>query len=314
MRFLIVSPLGRKDEWLSTFIAPLEALGHSVVEEAQHADVALLSLRWGRQDYDGELARAICFRLPFVTFDFMDYVIWPVRSEWFAWGPSPNFKELDTHPTYWNMPWKLALQAVEAAGLLKIYFMRYMQKGQVYPSWVRPIEQAMYAGSDYPLSSDVGKRPFDLCFVGTPSHYRATLLCHLIESRMFTIDWEWPFQRMEWLPWIERHRQAKMFIEINGGGQGSDRPCELIRAAPMLKQRSSRRWVYDWTDGVNCLEIANDRGVPQPGDLESLRHLLDDHVWLQEMYEKGAAFAEAKFSQRARVEYVLNVLKEMSVV
>ncbi len=308
-----MSPLGRNDEILSTFIPALTAMGHSVTDNAAFADVAFMNLRWGQKPYGGELAAAINRRLPFATFDFMDYVIFPRRSEWLEWGCSPNFVALNDHPTYHNMPWKLALQAVEAAGLLKVYFMRYVQRGHDYPPWVKPIEQAMYAGSDYPLSKAVGTRPYDLCFVGTTSQYRSTLLCHLIESRLFKIDWEWPFIRMDRAPWVTRHCQAKMFIEVNGGGQGSDRPCELIRAAPMLKQRSSRRWVYDWTDGVNCLEIADDHGVPQPGDLERLRTLLDDPARLQAMYEAGAAFAEDKFSRRARAEYVIGVLKEMVV-
>ncbi len=312
MRILLASPLGRNDECLSTFVGPLQALGHSVVNDAAAADIAFLSLRWGQKGYGIDLPAAIKLRVPFCTFDFMDYVI-AGRSEWLEWGATPNFRGLDSHPTYWNMPWKLALQAVEAAGLLKVYFMRYVQKGHAYPPWVRPIEQAMYAGSDFSLDENVGVRPFDLCFVGTSSQYRATLICHLIESRLFKIDWEWPFQRMDWLPWVERHRRAKMFIEINGGGQGSDRPCELIRAAPMLRQRSSRQCVYDWTDGVNCLEIADDRGNPQPGDLERLRALLDDPWSLQTIYRNGAAFAEKHLSRQARVEYVMGVLKEMGV-
>ncbi len=312
MRILLVSPLGRNDESLSTFIGPLQALGHSVVDDAAAADVAFLSLRWGQKGYGIDLTAAILKRLPFATFDFMDYVI-AGRSEWLEWGATPNFRGLDSHPTYWNMPWKLALQAVEAAGLLRVYFMRYMQRGHAYPAWVRPIEQAMYAGSDFPLASGVGTREVDLCFVGTTSQYRSTLVCHLIESGLFKIDWEWPLRRMEWPAWVARHARAKMFLEINGGGQGSDRPCELIRAAPMVKQRSSRRWVYDWTDGVNCLEIADDRGVPQPGDLANLLNLLNDPVRLQAMYEAGAAFAQEKFSRHARTEYVLGVLKEFGI-
>ena len=314
MNVAIFSPLDERDEWLSTFIGPLTEMGHRVVLDLKFADVAFLSLRWGRQDYDHDrLNAAIEWRIPFVAFDFMDYSVFTGGSEWFEWGLSPNFCNLARHDTYSTMPWAFALRAVDKAGLLRVYFMRYVQKSQTYPKWVRPIEQAMYEGFDFPLDKDVCERPYDLCFVGMAAQCRATLLCHLIESRLFKIDWEWPFVRMDKTPWVERHRRAKMFMEMNSGGQGSDRPYQLIRVAPMLKQRSDRLWVHNWVDGVNCLDIADVRGIPQPGDLDKLRRLLDDKDKLQAIYETGAAWAEARFSRYARTEYVLGVLRDFGI-
>jgi hypothetical protein len=316
MNIVFASHLGVQDEIFETLKTPFSGAGHRLVSDASNADVLFFHARYGWGEFDWQLLNAaIAKGLTTVVFDFLDYYGTPsLKSSWFDWGTSHNFNRLMEIPVYASQPWTKALRMIEARGMIRFYFKRQMQQSQTYPSWVYPLEQVQYRNHQFPIcaAADLALRPFDLCFIGGASQVRQTMMGHLLRTNLFKIDWLFPLTRLEHAAWLDRHRQAKLFIEMDGGGWGSDRPHQLMSIAPMLKQRHDRKWVHKWEHRNNCFEIGDFHGLGVPSllELEQLRCDLDDIALLHSVYVRGASFMSEHFSEESRAKYILSIMRD----
>lgn len=300
-----------------TFENEFRSQGVRIVKDAQSADIVFFKLQCHFKSYDWNALNVIIARqLPVVVFDFLD---WPTGVEWFGW----DWNRTLTDEYMSRQEWPKFLRM--ARNQIRLYFMRGMNLDREYPPFVRPIEPSNYkylpsfvgqpraTDFNFPavLIDDLIKRPNDLCFIGWAHNRRVTFICRLIQSG-FKVDWEWPVNRLPHNVWLDRHRNAKMFIEADGGGHGSDRPYQLMAIAPMLRQASNRQMAVPWENGRHCLEIGSPGGNGDISDTElaKLRELLASPERLYEIYTSGLFHSRKHFSDEARAQYVLRCIKE----
>ncbi len=182
-----------------------------------------------------------------------------------------------------------------------IYFMRKMDKTKQYPPYVYPIEHIIEC--DFPLvtKEELFNREYDVCFVGNESPQRREAAYKL--QQQFKCDFYWTSEneKLSHEQWIKRHYNAKMFLESDGGGYGSERPFKLMSTAPMLRQKNTMLRINDWQSGIDCLDIS---------DTYVIGELLKDKDWLYEVYINGHNKLKAYFTAEYRAKYILDVLKQ----
>jgi hypothetical protein len=314
MKICCVSPVGYSSPGLfETFPAPFHSAGHEIIPESrvEQADVVFFDLHSGFAPYDEETKRRILSNgKPVVIFDAFDFWGAPGRPP--AWQTF-NWWEGKDIQTLWNQDWAIFVKNAYAQNLVKVHFVRKGQKSETYPRHVRPLNLCGYTDHNFPLTTkeELSSRYFDVCFIGASSPWRANFVCDLLADKRIKVDYFWPVHRIEHPEWLDRHRQAKMFIEADGGGFGSERPYQLMRIAPMLKQKNDQLIHEDWTHQVDCLEFGNTWGRLSMAALDELICTVNDPDKLYDIYLKGAQRLEQHHSHEARANYVLNTLKEL---
>lgn len=289
-----------------TFENEFRAQGVRIVKDVQSADVVFFKLQCHFKPYDWNVLNAIVAkRIPVVVFDFFDY---PTGTEWFGW----NWNRIATDEFMSRQEWPKFLLMVRDR--MRLYFMRGMNLDRTYPAFVRPIEPSIYCDFNAVSSRNLEARLNDFCFIGTTAQRRVTFVCRLIQSG-FKVDWEWPVSRLPHGVWLDRHRNAKMFIEADGGGHGSDRPYQLMAIAPMLRQASNRRMAVPWENGKHCLEIGSPGGNGDISDVQlaELKELLASPERLYSIYTAGLMHLREHFSKESRAQYVLLCMKEVGL-
>ncbi len=273
--------------WLEKQLHGMQDHGHSFVRHVSEADVIFVDARF--YDEYGVLTHG----LPMFVFDFWDYPACGdvLKSGWFSWI-QPNWLKTGINN-----------------GTVRAYFMKNMQASQTYPAWVHPIDYAWRPEWEQPEDTydQFAARPFDICFVGMTSPPRATALCGLIQSGRFKIDWEFYTVRYSGPVWLDRHRQAKLFIEADGWSL-PNRPQQLAWVAAMLKQNSDYRWANEWKHGKDCVRFGGHNGLLIDGDVERISILLDNPDELYEIYRAGRETLRTHFSEEALARYVDSVL------
>lgn len=313
MKIFILEPTGHKSDYLfQTMEETFRAHGHEFIGRPDDADVIFYDL-WNiggiycRRDVE----KVLFWQKPVVYFDFKDQWGSPQhRPNW--WG-FDDYKILNERATQ-DQRWAVHLREFLEAGLVKVGFMRKMAKSWEYPSFVKPIECVMYPGHDFePVTQDsFAARKFDVCFIGNATPWRANAATSLALAGI-NADFFFPFHRLENDEWLSRHANARMFLEADGGGFGSERPYQLATIAPMLKVRNDQHMAFPWTDGENCIEVGDQWGSISEKEAFEARKVFINLNMSYGIYLNGIAHLHAHYTPEARSLYILDTLKEAGI-
>lgn len=299
-----------------TFVDTFHENGHEFVDLVENADVIFFDLHSGFAPYKvGEVDAVQNKGIPVVVFDAFDY--WSThkhRPEWHGWD---DWKMLNEKALK-NQDWAMWLRSFLRNRQVKLYFMRKMSESWTYPDYVRPLELIKYPDHDFPLVSvdELAYRPYDICFIGNATPWRANMVCDLVKAG-FKVDYFFPFHRMEHDEWLVRHRQAKLFLEADGGGFGSERPYQLATLSPMLRQRNDQLMAHPWSPRLNCLEAGDYMGNLVDGesmcDQREILDILEDTDQLHSIYLNGIEHLHTNYSAKARSLYILEQMSSVGI-
>lgn len=198
-----------------------------------------------------------------------------------------------------------------AKQLKVVYFMRKMNKTIQYPPYVYPYEKCIM--NEFPLVSkeELFNRPYDFCFIGNESPQRRNTANGLLDAGFKgLVHWTNEKGKLPHNEWVELHRQAKFFLESDGGGFGSERHLQLMTIAPMLRQRNDMLRNNDWEDVTECLDISEN---VSSDDETMIQFFLNNQNSLYSVYKKGVERLNTYFTEEAMRNYILDVLKQNKI-
>jgi hypothetical protein len=243
-------------------------------------------------------------RIPVVWFDHFDHSgsdvaqgRWPGTEDW-----SDQLRNPDGD-------WSAFGHAMSRPGVCRIlYFMRKMQIHQAYPDYVKPLEYPIF--EDYPLVSkeELCARPYDVCGLANEGAIRKKAMEGLRNSEgRIRADCQivLHFNRLGHDAWLERHRQAKFFVEADTS-LGSERPMRLITVAAMLRIRSDHRLPFPREDMVHHVVVGDYDGNIRPHDIDKIVAVTSNPDLLYSIYVQGAEHMRKCYSLDARSKYVID--------
>jgi hypothetical protein len=292
--------------------------GHTMLqpERIEEADVLMIDNNvWNLDDggtspYDWPVLQSVIDRhLPVVYFDNFDHAgsdicqgRWPGSDDWrdaLAYDPEKNH--------LFHFGWLISRPGANPF----LFFMRKMQVHQKYPDYVLPLEYPLF--EDYPLVSqeELNARPFDVCGLANLSQPRKNAMDGLRADGRLKLDCELihDTKRLTHDDWIDRHRQAKFFLEADAS-LGSERPMRLMTVAPMLRIKSDHKLPFPRTDMVHQVEIGDYDGHIERHDVDKLLTVLNDPDLLYLIYKQGAEHMRKHYSLEARSNYVVDLIEE----
>ncbi len=297
---------------IDSLAAEFAKIGRAFTKNPEKATVAFYDRHWDRGIYEESLMMHTLGRdIPLVVIDNNDY--------WSAPELVPERWGSDVMVPCVTKDWARDLPPFLKAGkdLICAYFMRKMSRSIDYPDYVKPIELTWDKNAPRdPVSAEaLFTRPYDLCFIGTASNWRANFLFDLAKRFDLNIhcDFRHHQSRLSQADWMAVHSQAKMFIEADGGGFGSERPFQLMGIAPMLKQNNDQLIHEDFVDGVDCLKIGTPWGHVGDSDFVRVADLCQDAERLHQMYLNGIDRMNTHFTDEARAKYVLKTLEGLGI-
>jgi hypothetical protein len=226
---------------------------------------------------------------------------WPGTDDW-ADMKSYDFDRHDFAWFGWN---------VSRGNNPLLYLMRKMQIHQDYPSWVHPIEHPMM--EDFPLVSkeELCARPFDVCGLTNIGLTRAVAMIDLYRDGRLKLDCEIvpSYRRLDYHVWMDRHRQAKLFLEADAS-LGSERPLKLITVAPMLRVKSDHRLPFPREDMVHMVEVGDYDGAISRADVDKILSVVSNPDLLYSIYVNGAEHMRRHYSLEARSNYVVDLIEK----
>ncbi len=300
MTIYFISPTGKSNPTLfPTMIKTLKEQGHTITNNINEATVIFFDLYSMVGTYDSEIMSCLSFKIPIIYFDESDYGGCQDGTEnWFG------FNQLESG-NYAKNAYALSLTNCKV-----VYFMRKMDKTKTFPDHVFPYEVPYSKDHDFtPVTKEqLFKREFDLCFIGNNSPTRLIFFAALGDN--FKIDVRLGMPKLEHYEWLERHRQSKMFVEVCGGGWGSERPQQLFSIAPMLRVKSNKLIMFDFEDCNECLEVNE---IPTQEDINKIKIFLSDSEMLYHIYNKGIEKTKQYFSEEFRTNYILSILKQEGI-
>jgi hypothetical protein len=302
---------------------PLSKRGHELIPASRISEADVVNFDTGVWDladnndgtprgtyspYDwNALNTVINKKIPVAIHDNFDhrgtdtyFCTWPGRNDW------------DDLLPVQHQDWARFLYTIGKARHPLIYLMRKMQKSAPYPDWVYPLEYPMF--EDFPLVSpeSLYNRPYDVCFLGEQSDIRNNAMADLRADGRLKLDVQHipSDKRMDYQVWLDRHRQAKMFMECDCS-MGSERPQRLITIAPMLRVLSDHRIPYPREDMVNQVEVGDYDGHLNNEDISKILAVVNDKDLLYNIYVSGAEHMRKFYSLEARSNYVIGYLENL---
>lgn len=307
MKIYFISPLSATSPGLfETFPVTFNAKGHNVVLNVRDADVVFFDSHSGYLPYDwNDLNYVLENKIPVVYFDAFDYHC-DSSKHWFGFNDYEGLQQL------LHQDWAAFLNQARQRCRL-VYFMRKMQSNADYGSNVYPLELIQFPDHDFPLTSkeELSSRRYDACFIGAKSTRREKLINTLQSDGRFNIYCQWTEERIPHDKWLDRHRDARFFIEADGGGLGSERPYQLTTIAPMLKQVNLQVIHQDWMAGIDCMKINTEENTDIA--LNALLYVLSSPDTIYDIYLKGVDRLKKYFNPTYRTSYILNILKENNI-
>lgn len=189
-----------------------------------------------------------------------------------------------------------------------IVFVRKMDKTKIYPINVYPYELIQYPDHDFPpvTKEELLNREYDICWIGNESPQRRNVVKGLQDSG-FKMDVHWTNENGKLLhdEWLNRHRNAKMFLSADGGGFGDERIYQLGSIAAILKQRNNQLILNDFKDCVDCVKTDETAWF-----FYQRENSLFSTDWLYNIYLKGIEKLHTYYNAEYRAKYILSVLKE----
>jgi len=293
-----------------TMTETFERHGHCFVQNPADADIAFFDLHTGGSAFfPYTMQKVLDMGIPVIPFDQFERT-----------NPPPDSEEHFGHETRFdigklameNVPWAYWLSKFLERDQVKLYFVRRMPSKWIkFPSFCRPFDLVLYPDHDFPAVSmdELCRRPVDVCFVGTTGEWRENMVRDLRKTSL-KVDLEFVSTRIPHDEWLDRQRQAKLFLSGDGPGDCSDRPYQLICISAMLKFRNFHRLPAPWTHGIDCIEGADEFGRMQADDEGMIRGILDNRDLLYSIYLNGIAHMRFHNTFQARSEYVLREMKQ----
>ncbi len=268
-----------------TYKKTFEELGHAETNKFTEATHCFIEIVSGGSSYDPNLMWLIKEReLPIICFDNREFGVMNTGT----WRP------LNLNPD--------------------IYFVRTMVKGFEYPDNVYPYDWAYFNDCDFePVSKDeLFNRPYDVCFIGVESPTRTNVINALIKDGGLKVKhiFNDHLTRLPHKQWINEYREAKLAIEIEGGGLTSEKFLQLFSVCPSLRVINEMQMAFPFTDGIDCLEISKE---PTEEEIEKVIDILDDKNWLYDIYMGGIQTIKKYYSEEAVSQYVLDILKQNGI-
>jgi hypothetical protein len=299
MRIFLLNPIGKSTpDLFPSFIPIFKRLGHEVVEDINEATCVFFDAYSGVGTYDRDiLDRVIVKKLPVIFWDETDF------------GGMSNERFLNTDTGL--KPHEEFLLDCVSEGISHIYFMRKYDKTKGFPKWVYPYEKCLYEDCDFPLATkeELVSRPYDICWIGNTSPQRQNIVNGLVNAgfKMY-VHWTNEKGKIPHDEWLDLHRQARAFIESDGGGFSSERPYQLITIGAMIRQRNNQLFAHPWTDEFNCIEIGDSDGVVAQEDINKIKSLTPDQLY--DIYLNGIRHINKHYTYESRAKYILEILKE----
>jgi len=314
-------PRGHEPDHFKAIEETLIARGHTMVhwwkaQTEERPDVVLFNSGvWnlstgGTSPYNKSfLYTVLDDRIPIVWFDDFDHAgddksqgRWPGSDDWKDMH-GYHFASNDFAWFGWN------ISRPDANRIL--YFMRKMQIHQDYPDYVHPLEYPIF--EDFPLASkdELMARPFDVCGLANLSGPRAQAMIDLYRDRRLKVDCEIipHYRRLDYKEWLDRHRQAKLFLEADAS-LGSERPLRLITIAPMLRVKSDHRLPFPRQDMFNMLEVGDYDGRIGTNDVNKILSFIRSPSSLYRIYTEGAEHMRKYYSLESRSNYVVDLIEK----
>ena len=250
------------------------------------------------------LEGVIIRRTPVVFFDNFDYHGYPGYE--CPWSGKNDWIDMLKIP---DQQWAQFMYAASRPGNCKIlYFMRKMQISQSYPDWVFPLEYPLF--DYYPLASRdaLFNRPFDVCLLANASLPRMNAMDDLKADGRLKVDAAMMPVRIPHNDWVDRHRQAKLFVEADAS-MGSERPQRLMTVAPMLRVRSDHRLPFPREDMIHQVVVGDYDGHISKADVDKILSVVNNPDLLFSIYTKGAEHMIKHYSMDARCTYVIDIME-----
>lgn len=312
-------PHGHEPDMYAALKPYLEERGHRLIEDINLAHVILFDSEiWdlgsdGRSGvyspYDMRVLQVVIEKkLPIAFFDHFDY--WGTPKYGCPWTGKNDWEQLPK--LNWNKQnWAGFMWQVSRPGMCKIiYFLRKMQaEGQTYPDWVFPLEYPLF---DYylPLATkeQLFARPLDLCLLANESQQRVNAMNCLKADGRLKVDIQMMPVRISKEAWVDRHRQAKMFVECDAS-MGSERPQRLITIAPMLRVRSDHRIPFPRKDMVHQVVVGDYDGMISKEDVDKILSVTTNPDLLHSIYQQGYDHMAEHYSMGARCNYIIDKIE-----
>lgn len=291
MRIKFISPIGHTTPMLfETFVPTFESKGHSIVDDVDDADIVFIDLHSRLFDYDEkELWGAKTKQRIFV--DMWDYGGCEDGTHIFPYIEHEQLKSYLFY-TFTNED---------------IWFVRKLDKTKTIPPKTYPIELCLYPDHDFEptTAEELFNRPNDICFIGNTSPTRENVCYEL--SKHFKCDFVLGQPRIDHESWLNRARQAKMFLTADGGGFSDERPYQLITIAAMVKQRNNQLVLNDFVDGIDCIKVNEQLDVCE---YISLKMALEDATLLHKIYLNGIEHMKKYYTFEYRANMILETIQK----
>lgn len=319
-------PHGHHPDLFKELELHLKRLGHWVVpnDQIEHVNVLVFNSGiWAISDDTGKkedvgkyspynwdiLNYALAKHIPVVFFDNFDY--WGTPTYGCTWCGKNDWHDMTKIQ---DQDYARFMYAASRPGVCRIlYFMRKMQAtGQTYPDWVHPLEYPLF--DDFPLVSkeELFARPYDVCLLANISWQRLTAAIDLYRDGRLKVDAQIIHKRLPHHEWVNRHRQAKLFIEADAS-MGSERPHRLMTVAPMLRVRSDHRIQFPRQDLVHQVEVGeHESGNISREDVDKILSVVRNPDLLYSIYVNGAEHMRKHYSIEAYCTYAREKIEQFS--
>src|SRR6185369_6963291 len=223
MRIIYISPDGRFNPNLFTrFKNTFEENGHKETFDWETATHCFVEVQGGDISYCKQLLEIFEREIPIICFDNREF------------------------GTMLNEKWKPYFKS-------DIYFIRNMDKTEVYPSNAYPFDWGIFPDHDFPLATkdELFNRPYDIYFSGTESPARRNIIKALTKDGRLSLHCKFidHTQRVPYDKWLNQHRSGKLYLSCEGGGYSNERPCQIFSISPMLKVKSNYKTELQYSDG-----------------------------------------------------------------
>lgn len=304
-------PHGHHPDLFKAIEAHLVSCGHSALPASsiKDADTILFDSNvWdvggGKQSpYDWSVLDVVLSKQMHVVF-FDNFDHWGTPTYDCIWPGKNNWEQMSRIP---EQDYARFIVAASKTCPL-VYFMRKMQdKGQQYPDLVHPLEYPLF--DDFPLVSkeSLFARPNDVCFLANASWRRIHATIDIYRDGRLKFDGDLLDVRIDHFAWVDRHRNAKMFIEADCS-MGSERPQRLMTVAPMLRVRSDHRLPFPRMDMVEQVVVGDYDGHITGSDVDKILSVVRNPDLLYSIYIQGAEHMRQHYSLPAYCTYAASVI------
>jgi len=276
-----------------TFRKTFHSNGHEFVDRISDCDVVFFDLHTRVADYNEYeidwLSNAI---VPVVTFD--------------EWDRGNMSKEV------WPFPLTPQQELVDVfdSTLHTVHFCRLMDKKQAYPENLYPYEKPISYEEIIHSPDEIFNREYDICYIANQSPSRDAIAKALMEDKRLKCDILIGGKKLEFTDFLNRHKNAKLFISSGAGGFTDERVQCLFSVAGIIRERSDQVLLHDFVHQETCLRIDN---PPTKEDLDAIFEVVNDKQKLYDIYKSGYHFVKKYYSEEYIATYILETLKKEGI-